>query len=142
MSTTLPDVLSEISIPAAALTNQAEYIRTVRTGIPGSVVREAIGLFGGHRELFVRMLGTTSANLNRYYRKKTLSRVDTEEVMDALRVFNEASRVWGDKEMALEWLNTPIAALAGESPLALFDTFEGRNWVRQTLRKIEYGEFS
>ncbi len=134
------DLAKSLHIPINVLNNQAEYISTVRAGISGDVVRKAIEIIG-NRELFVRLLNTTSANLNRYYRKQTLNRIDTEEVLDTIRVFAQALQVWGDTDTAKTWLNTPVPALSGEKPVNLFDTFEGRNWVRQTLNKIEYGEF-
>ncbi|MCP4406997.1 MAG: DUF2384 domain-containing protein [Gammaproteobacteria bacterium] len=131
-----------VNIPAAAFTDQAVYIKTVRDGIPGTVVKQAIHALGGNRELFIRLFNTTSANLSRYYRKKVLNRTDSEEVLDTLRVYLQALQVFGDEKTAREWLNSPIAILAGERPLELFDTFEGRNLVRATLRKLEYGEFT
>ena len=113
----------------------------VRAGIPGEVVKRAIEIIGS-REMFVRLLDTTSANLSRYYRKKNLNRIDTEEVLDTIRVFAQALQIWGDADTAKTWLNTPVPALAGDRPVNLFDTFEGRNWVRQVLQKIEFGEFT
>lgn len=135
------DLAKSLHIPTSVLSNRAEYIGAVRAGISGDVVKKAIEIIGS-RELFVRLLNTTSANLGRYYRKKTLSRIDTEEVLDTIRVFAEAMQIWGNAEAAKNWLNTPVPALAGEEPLNLFDTFEGRDWVRQVLRKIEHGEFT
>jgi len=131
-----------VSLPAVAFTDQAAYIRIVREGIPGSVVKQAITAFGGNRELFIRLFNTTSANLSRYYKKRLLNRTDSEELLDTLRVYKQALKVFGEKNLAREWLATPVPALAGERPLGLFDTFEGRNLVRATLRKLEYGEFS
>lgn len=133
--------LRHLSIPPDALDDEMAFIRTVRSGIPGHVVKEAIELLG-NRELFVKLLHTSSANLNRYYRRKALDAVDSEEVLDTLRVYFEACRIWGDHDTAREWLHSPVPALVGERPVDLFDTFEGRQWVRQVLRKIEHGEFS
>lgn len=134
--------LKNIAIPPETFTDPAAYIQAVREGIPGTVVKQAIEEMGGNRELFIRLLNTTAANLNRYYHKKALNRSDSEEVLDTLRVYRAAVRIFGDKKLAREWLSTPIPALAGEHPLDLFDTFEGRNLVRATLRKLEHGEFS
>ena len=135
------DILRELNIPPNAFSNKAEYIRTVRQGIPGIAVKNAIQILG-NRELFIRLFDTTSSNLSRVYRKKTLRREDSEELLDTLRVFVEAQQVWGDDDSVREWLDTPVPALNGATPLELFDTFEGRNWVRQVLRKIEHGEFT
>jgi putative toxin-antitoxin system antitoxin component (TIGR02293 family) len=142
MGASSPQVfLDHLQIPEQALDDPAGFIRLVRTGIPGDVIRQAVRLLG-HREMFVRLLHTSSANLSRFYRRKALDPVASEEVLDAIRLFVEAERVWGSLDTAKAWLDTPIPALAGERPLDLFDTFEGRQWVRAVLRKIEFGEFS
>lgn len=133
------------ALPPAVFDDTAEFIRTVRRGVPGSVIKEAIAALGNTREareMFVTLLETTSGNLHRYYKRAALSRTESEEVLDALRVIHFANEVFGDPALAADWLNSPIPALAGEAPLALCDTFQGRRWVRETLRKIEYGEFS
>jgi putative toxin-antitoxin system antitoxin component (TIGR02293 family) len=135
-------VIEGINVPGAVFTDPVVYIRMVRAGIPGAIVKQAIDELGGNRALFIKLLNTTAANLSRYYRKKVLDRTDSEEVLDTLRVYLQALNVFGDKQMARDWLAMPIPALAGERPLDLFDTFEGRHLVRATLRKLEHGEFS
>lgn len=135
-------IIENINVPSAVFTDPAVYIRTVRAGIPGSVVKQAIEELGGNRALFSKLLNTTAANLSRYYRKKVLNRIDSEEILDTLRVYRQALNVFGDKQMTRDWLAMSIPALAGERPLDLFDTFEGRHLVKATLRKLEYGEFS
>ncbi|MGM8850639.1 antitoxin Xre/MbcA/ParS toxin-binding domain-containing protein [Salinicola halophyticus] len=123
----------------------AVVIRTVRQGVPGSLVRQAIADLGDHpefRELFITILETTSGNLHRTYQRTALTRTKSEEVLDLLGLLNYAHRVFEDREMALEWLRTPITALAGDAPIALCDTFHGRKMVRGALRAIECGEFS
>ncbi len=70
------------------------------------MVKQAIEAMGGNRELFIRLLNTTSANLNRYYHKKVLSPSDSEEVLDTLRVYRAAVRIFGNETMAREWLAT------------------------------------
>lgn len=131
-----------VNVPPAVYRNKVAFIQTVREGISGSVVKQAIHALGDNRELFVKLLETTPGNLHRFYKRKALSRADSEEVLDVLRVFYHTRQVFGDGDKALRWLNTPIPALSGEKPLDLFDTFEGRCLVREVLRKVEYGEFS
>jgi putative toxin-antitoxin system antitoxin component (TIGR02293 family) len=131
-----------VRVPSAVYRDKVAFIQTVREGISGSVVKQAIHALGDNRELFVRLLETTPGNLHRFYKRKALSRTDSEEVLDVLRVFYQTREVFGDGDKALRWLNTSIPALSGEKPLDLFDTFEGRRLVREVLRKVEYGEFS
>lgn len=128
-------------ISPTVLTDRGAFIQAVRRGIPGLLVKQAIVTLG-ERELFIRLLNTTSANLSRVYRKKALTRIDSEEVLDTLRMFQEAFTVFEDQSVVQEWLHTSIPALAGERPVDLSDTFEGRALIRESLRAIEYGEFS
>lgn len=141
MTTTTNSLYTSLGIPEEFLTNQAQFIRFVREGVPGVVVKRAVQIFD-NRELFVRILGTTSSNLNRYYRVKNMSRENSEEMLDTIRLYGQATQVFGDLEKAKKWIKTSIPALSCEKPEALFDTFEGRHWVSQILRKIEYGEFA
>ena len=123
-----------------ALVDQSAFIRTARHGLPGNIVRQAVGVLG-HRELFVRLLGTTAGNLNRYYRRKTLGQAQSEALLDTLRLVSQAASVLGDLERASDWLDTALPGLGGQRPIDLCDTFEGRGLVRNAIRRIEFGEF-
>lgn len=134
------ELFTSLGLPADSLTNQIQFIHLVREGMSGKVVKRAVQILD-NRELFVRILDTTSGNLNRYYRLKKMTRKNSEEMLDTIRLYGQAAQVFGELEKAKEWIKTPIPALSGDKPEALFDTFEGRHWVSQVLRKIEYGEF-
>lgn len=130
-----------IDIPGSVFESSLTFIRAVHTGIPGAVVREAIGVLG-HRELFANILDVKSANLSRVYRRKRLNKTDSESILDMLRLISEAALVFKSRDLANEWLSTILPALGGKRPADLCDTFEGRKLVRVTLRKVEYGDFS
>lgn len=135
------DMPSEIQVDPRVFDDPKAFIDEVKAGISGTVVREAVKWIGS-RSLFVDILHTSAANLSRVYKRKHLSREDSEKVLDTLRVYERALRVWESEVAAREWLHTPVTALDGEKPIDLLGTFEGRKWVRQTLRKIETGDFS
>lgn len=130
-----------IDIPATVFSDRNSLIQTARKGLPGDVIRQAVRILG-HREVFVRLLETTGGNLNRYYRRKALSPVQSEALLDLLCVFARAITVFGAIGSAREWLETPLPALGGDSPLEMCDTFAGRALVQGALNKIEYGEFA
>ena len=134
------DPMENIDVPASAFTDTAEFIDTARKGVAGKIVKQAVDVFG-QRELFVRLVGVSSANLHRVYRRKTLGPTQSEALLDVLQVFSRASTALGGLDVAREWLNTPLPALGGERPLELCDTFGGRRLVRDAIAKIEYGEF-
>ena len=125
-----------IGVPSAAFVDQAVYIRTVRAGLSGEVVKQAIDAIG-HRDFFVRLLGTTSGHLNRLYGRKSLGPARTEGLLDTLRIFDAAAAAFGGLERARDWLGTTLPALEGDRPIDLCDTFEGRRLVREVIRKID-----
>ena len=130
-----------INIPTLVFTDRVSLIQVARRGLPGEVLKQAVGILG-HREVFVRLLETTGGNLSRFYRRKALSPSQSEGILDILCVFAQAVSVFGDIDRAGEWLETAIPALGGHSPLDMCDTFAGRAMVQGALRKIEYGEFA
>ena len=129
-----------IEIPPAVFDDRSAFVEAARQGLPGAVVKQAVNALG-HRELFVRLLGTTPGNLNRFYRRRSLAPAQSEALLDLMRIFVRAAAVFGGRDRGGEWLATRVPALGGEKPVDLCDTFEGRTLVREALRKIEYGEF-
>ena len=130
-----------IDIPTAVFSDRVSLIQATRKGLSGEVVRQAVEILG-YREVFIRLLETTGGNLSRYYRRKALTPSQSECILDTLGLFAMAILLFGDKDKAREWMETDIPALGGQSPLALCDTFAGREMVRGALRKIEFGEFA
>ena len=129
-----------VGVPSAAFVDQAAYIRTVQAGLSGEVVKQAIDVIG-HRDFFVRLLGTTSGHLSRLYARKSLGAARTEGLLDSLRIFAAATTAFGGLERAQDWLDAALPALGGDRPIDLCDTFEVRRLVRDIIRKVEYGEF-
>lgn len=64
------------------------------------------------------------------------------EVRDTLRVYCQALKVFEEDAIAQEWLETPSPVFSGKAPADLLGTSEGRAIVRDTLAKIEQGEFT
>lgn len=121
------------------------FIRYVRKGVSGTYLRETVNSFSNYpeiRALFVVLLETTSSKLHRFYKRKNLSPAESERVLDTMALVACAQKIFGNNEIALDWLQTPLPALAGEKPLSLCDTFFGRQLVGSVLKSIQYGEFS
>ncbi|MDW7749006.1 antitoxin Xre/MbcA/ParS toxin-binding domain-containing protein [Halomonas sp.] len=135
-------VLHLDGLPPNVLTDDVVFIRAVRTGIPGKVVQEAVELLGGHRELVAALVGSTPGNIQRIYSKPALGKVESEGILDLLRLFAYASAIFDSDDIVREWLRCHLPALSGSRPADLLDTFQGRIMVRDVLNKIERGEFS
>ncbi|CAO1661431.1 MULTISPECIES: antitoxin Xre/MbcA/ParS toxin-binding domain-containing protein [Vreelandella] len=135
-------MLGDIGLPRDVYADQVAFIRAVREGLSGRVLQRAINALRGDRDVFVRLLETDSGNLHRLYKRKALGRAQSEEVLDTLKLYVETGQVFGDRDIAQEWLHSEVRALNGSRPIDLFDTFTGREMVRDVLGKIEFGEFS
>jgi len=120
--------------------NSSTFIRKVSQGVSGNVLRTAVEEIG-NRDFFVKLMGVNNSNFSRRYKKDRINDLQGEQILDALRIFVLAREVFEDKDIAEEWISSPIAAL-GCKPIELCTTFEGRRLVRNTLEKIERGEFS
>lgn len=134
--------ITQCDLSPDIFTDRREYLKAVNHGIPGGVVRWAVNTIPDQRESIVNALGTTSGNLSRLYQRKTLSKQQSEEMLDILSVYLDAQSVFEDWNIAREWLNTSIPALSGEKPSDLMDTFIGRELVSEALNKIKCGEFT
>lgn len=132
--------MAGIDVPMSVFGDTNTFMRTVRNGISGNVVKQAVDVVG-QRDLFVRLVGVSSGNLHRVYQRPSLSAGQSEALLDALWVFCRASTVLGGLSAAHEWLETPLPAMGGQRPLDFCDTFSGRRLVQQAIAKIEHGEF-
>lgn len=133
--------LKGVDVPKAVFTDRYTFIETVRKGISGSIVRQAIEAMN-NKEVFIKILNPDSSNIRHFYRRKHLGKTDSEAVLDTLRMYCEAIELFEEDAIAQEWLETPSPVFSGKAPAELLDTFEGRSIVRDTLAKIEHGEFT
>lgn len=137
----LPAILEGVNISAEMLGDSAAVIKTARSGLSGAAIKAVVQNLG-ERELLLKILDTDTTNVSRLYRQATISKWQSEGILDLLRLFTKAVAVFEEEEIAKEWLHTSIPALSGEKPINLCDTFEGRKLVSNALFQIEYGEFS
>jgi putative toxin-antitoxin system antitoxin component (TIGR02293 family) len=54
-------------------------------------------------------------------------------------VLQRAASVIGDRQDAMRWLGTPVAALNFATPISLLHSADGRNEVLAVLGRIEHG---
>jgi putative toxin-antitoxin system antitoxin component (TIGR02293 family) len=61
--------------------------------------------------------------------------------LDLQNVIERATSVFGNREKAIIWLNSPCYALGNQVPMQLTETTEGMELVMSTLGRIEHGIF-
>ncbi len=137
-----PAVEFEKSLSPTIFSDKREFLKTVNEGISGKVVKWLVQESPEQRIPIIQALSTTSGNLSRFYNKKSLSKQQTEEVLDILKIHVLAAEIFGDVGLSKEWMAMTIPALDGSRPLDLLDTFIGRSMISEVLEKIKWGEFS
>lgn len=117
--------------------------RLVSAGLPVTAIRK-LGAALGLRPVKVGPL----VNIN----EKTLERrlqsgdrlkpAESERVARLMRIMALATVVLENEAHAREWLQRPLQALAGKSPLELAGTEPGAREVEHVLGRLEHGVFS
>lgn len=134
-------ILALAGLSPADLHAPDRYINSIRGGLAGSAVRSLIEALHVPRPVASEILNVDESNVARLYQRPRVSVTQSESIMDTTRLILKAVRVFGNKELAYDWLQAPVPALGNYRPYDLMDTFEGRKWIDQVLCNIESGEF-
>jgi putative toxin-antitoxin system antitoxin component (TIGR02293 family) len=115
------------------------YLSIVRSRVSGDQLKAITDLIQ-EKELIARSIGTSS-NLSRIYQTKRLSSTATDNLIDLLRVYIQAAKIYESLDLAKEWMHSSIPAFGGETPVSMLDSHAGREVVRQALRRMEFGDY-
>ena len=119
--------------------NAGALIRMVREGVSPAVFVAASQHFGMPRTNFAKLIGMSPATAERKVKSGSLlGPNETEKLSRIALVENEAEKVFGESEMARNWL-TKDNSLLGATPLSMLDTETGAAEVRKILSAIAYG---
>ena len=119
--------------------NPGARIKIVRAGTSPDVLVSASEHFGIPRHLFARLLGISPATAERKIKAGSLlGQTETERLERFALIENEADKVFGAPDKALDWLTRENTAL-GATPLSMLDTETGAGEVRKVLSAIAYG---
>jgi hypothetical protein len=127
------------SAPSKLLTS-IEIARLVHKGMDGAYLQRLCERIP--RKVLADTLGAEASNFSKFY-KRTLSKVQTDEINDLTLVWSELCDFFDDDdELIDEWLKTPAPALSGAEPIELLSTIVGRQTLRKSLDAMRYGEFA
>ena len=119
-----------------------DLIRALRQGLPVAAFATLQAELGVSVQALARVAHIATRTLSR---RKGEGRLDTDESERLCRIgalFDRALEVLGDRAAARTWFQTPLRALAGQSPLEYADTEPGAREVEDLLGRIEHGVFS
>lgn len=73
---------------------------------------------------------------------EVLTAEQSSKTWNFAEVMARGATIFGSKEAALDWLNTPAIALDGACPIDLMATSAGNELVKDLLTRLEYGVYS
>lgn len=71
-----------------------------------------------------------------------LGRSQTEYLLDLVDATQQATEVFGSREIAEAWLIHPVSALNGRIPIELLSSRWGSNAVREYLIRVDHGVYT
>ena len=123
--------------------NDFGYIEMIRRGLPFASVTAAAKALGLSEEQALTALGIPKRTAARRKASKgRLNATESERVLRLSRAIAAASESLGAADKAARWLQKPVRALGGVTPLSLLDTDVGLEQVLTILGRIEYGVYS
>ncbi len=102
-------------------------------------LQEHLGVSAGDLAAVVQIADRT---LRRRRQEGRLRPGESERVLRIARLFDRAADVLETPERARKWMQMPLPALGGKTPLEYADTEPGAREVENVLGRIAYGVFS
>lgn len=124
------------------LVTSMDWVAAIREGISSAAVDALAASMRVTQFEFSAALGIPERTLVRRKKEGILSSEESAKLVRVARVVERAGQVFGDFDVALDWLKSANASLAGETPLSLLDTEIGAESVMDTLGRIEHGVFA
>lgn len=135
----IAEVMGGAQVLGRRVASISDLSEAVSRGLPKSALRNSVRrLFpdaGNQRRVMYRIV--PEATYKR--RRDRLSPSESERTERLARVIAAAEFAWDDREEARQFLTTPHAALAGETPLDVAMTELGARRVEELLAKILHG---
>lgn len=131
------------SVFASTLRSEMDFIPAVHRGFPYTTIESLQSRTGLTEDAILNGLRIPKRTIARRKKEQSvLKPTESELVLRLARAFVAAQRVLGDATRAREWLQSPLLALGGKTPLEMLDTGIGFQEVIDTLGRIEHGVYS
>lgn len=124
----------------AEMPDSMALIRIAREGLPGSTLNKLAEAFQIPKTEIYHLLHISSKTGQRAVEKK-LSKDKSDQIIQIIKVFWKADKIFKNHSRATRWLKSPCYALGDQIPIQLLDTTEGIDLVTKTLGRMEYGVF-
>ncbi|MCP4578606.1 MAG: DUF2384 domain-containing protein [Deltaproteobacteria bacterium] len=88
------------------------------------------------------LLPVTERTLQRDTSNQHLGQAVSEQVLKIAEVVAKGTKVFGDKEKFLLWMNQPCTGLSNNTPFSMLPSRFGVEMIFDELGRIEYGVYS
>ncbi len=140
---TIAEALGGRKVLGKSVRQPDDLAKLIRKGLPAGSVTALAKKLDVANTVLSRTLGIAQRTLSRRLGQHSrLTPAESDRTARLARVYAKAVEVLGDKEKAVEWLQTPNRALGGERPLDELDTDVGAREVEDVLGRIAYGVYS
>lgn len=136
------DLLGGEGVLKPAPRSPLDWVALIRHGLPSAAVDALSRAVRITQAELAGALGIPERTLARRKREGLLNSEESAKLVRLARAVERAEEVFEDFDIALNWLKSPNAALAGATPLSFLDTDIGAENVVDTLGRIEHGVFA
>ncbi len=117
--------------------------KRVERGLAFGTVLRILRLMALPMQALAELLSIPPRTLQRRKVGGRLEPNESDRLLRLSRIYGKAIELFeGDNRAALQWLQSPLTALGGASPLALSKTEPGAQEVERLISRLEYGVFS
>ncbi len=121
--------------------DSVELIAAVREGLAFESFVALRGALELSTDELAQLLGIPRRTLTKRQSEGVFKVSESNAISRVARVYKEALSFFGDYPDTLQWLKTPLPALAG-TPLSLLDTDPGADAVSTLLKQLAWGIYS
>lgn len=121
-----------------------DKIQIIRNGLPYAAIEALSKRSNIPVKHYLNALQIVQTTYNKKKKAKSiLSKKDSEFIVMLTELFDYGCKVFNDETDKFQrWLQKPNISLGGVSPDSLFDSFLGIQKVKNSLDRLEYGNFA
>lgn len=117
-------------------------LETVEAGVPVPTLTNFVAASGIEFKDIYEIVIPARTLKHRKARKEPLTAGESDRLVRLIRVYDQAVRVFGDKEKALYWLGEAKRRFDGRTAIQMLRTDLGGRMVEEMLGQIYYGMFA
>lgn len=125
------------------ISGRDQMVRQIREGFQYGVFEAVMTRFGLKKSELVGALRISKTTIRRREQSGRLTPQESDCLYRTLKVLETAESVFeGDTETMMSWMRCAVPAIGGRRPIDMLATCAESERILQTLRYLQYGDFS